>query len=116
MPRRTPARASGRRGRAAAAGGLGPCGDGELTIEELLDHLARVAAARGLLGVRAIDPRMAVELAAAAAAVPTEASAQAIRCARGEIGTATIRGGRRSVPLSPLGGSIVYFDPARALE
>ncbi len=27
-----------------------------------------------------------------------------------------IRNGRRSVPLSPLGGTIVYFDPAAALD
>jgi hypothetical protein len=95
---------------------FGPCCDGELTVEELLDHLARVAAAGGLLGVRAIDSAMAAELAVAASAVPTEASAQAIRCAQGEMGTATIRGGRRTVPLSPLGGSIVYFDPRLALS
>jgi len=29
----------------------------------------------------------------AAASIPTEASAQAVRCARGEVGTTTIRGG-----------------------
>jgi hypothetical protein len=94
---------------------FGPCCDGELTVAEVLDHLARVAAAGGILGARAIDPAMADELDAAAQAVPTEASAQAIRCARGEIGTAMIRGGRRSVPLSPFGGTIVYFDPRLAL-
>jgi hypothetical protein len=103
------------RGLTVAGAVFGPCCDGELTVEEILDHLARVAAARGLLGTRAIDPAMADELAAAAAAVPTEASAQAIRCARGEIGTAMIRKGRRAVPLSPLGATIVYFDPAAAL-
>jgi hypothetical protein len=103
------------RGLTVAGAVFGPCCDGELTVEEVLDHLARVGAASGLLGTRAIDPAMADELEAAAAAVPTEASAQAIRCARGEIGTAMIRNGRRSVPLSPLGGTIVYFDPAAAL-
>jgi hypothetical protein len=105
-----------RRGVQVAGAVFGPCCDGELTVEELLDHLARVAAAGGLLGTRAIDPSMADELAAAAEAVPTEASAQAIRCARGEIGTATIREGRRTVPLSPFGATIVYFDPAAAID
>jgi hypothetical protein len=41
---------------------------------------------------------------------------QAIRCARGEIGTATIRNGRRTVPLSPLGATIFYFQPQVALD
>jgi len=105
-----------RRGLRVAGAVFGPCCDGELTPEELLDHLARVAAGGGLLGARAIDPAMADELAAAADAVPTEASAQAIRCARGEIGTATIRNGRRTAPLSPLGATIFYFDPLAAIE
>jgi hypothetical protein len=47
--------------------------------------------------------------------VPTEASAQAVRCARGELGLATIRRGRRTVPLSPLGATTVYFDADRAV-
>jgi hypothetical protein len=43
--------------------------------------------------------------------VPTEASAMAIRCFRGETGTATIRRGLRTVPLSPLGAVTIYLDP-----
>lgn len=39
----------------------------------------------------------------------------ALRCARGETGSATIRGGRRSVELSPLGGRLLWFDPGAAL-
>jgi hypothetical protein len=104
------------RGRTVVGAVFGPCCDGELTVEEVLDHMARVAAAGGLLGTRAIDDAMAGELDAAVAAVPTEASAQAIRCARGDTGTAAIRDGHRTVPLSPLGGTIVYFDPTAALD
>jgi hypothetical protein len=102
-------------GLAVAGAIFGPCCDGELTVEELLDHLARLSAAGGLLGTRAIDPETADRLDAATRVVPTEASAQAVRCARGELGTAMIRDGRRSVPLSPFGATIVYFDPRAAI-
>jgi hypothetical protein len=104
------------RGMRIAGAVFGPCCDGELTVEEVLDHLARIAGGGGLLGTRAIDPAMADELEAAAGTVPTEASLQAVRCARGETGMATIRNGRRAVPLSPLGATIVYFDPAATLD
>jgi hypothetical protein len=56
------------------------------------------------------------ELERAVRVVPTEASAQAIRCARGEIGYTTIRRGRRKVPLTPLGALTFYFDPIRTVE
>ena len=95
---------------------FGPCCDGELTPEELLGQLAWLAADRGLVGVDAITPEMADELERAVREVPTEASAQAVRCARGEVGIATIRAGRRTVPLSPLGATTVYFDPDRAVN
>ena len=39
----------------------------------------------------------------------------ALRCARGERGSATIRGGRRTVELTPLGGRLLWFDPAAAI-
>ena len=35
---------------------------------------------------------------------------QVVRCARGERGEAEIRGGRRTVPLGPLGALGLYFD------
>ena len=105
-----------RRGRAVLAAVFGPCCDGELTPEELLGQLALLAADRGLLGVDAITPEMADELERAVREVPTEASAQAVRCARGELGVGTIRAGRRTVPLSPLGATTVYFDADRAVS
>jgi hypothetical protein len=103
------------RGMKVAAAVFGPCCDGELTLDELLDHLARLGAAGALLGTDGLTRATADELDRACAAVPTEASAQAVRCARGEIGIAPIRGGRRHVPLSPIGALTFYFDPGRAV-
>jgi hypothetical protein len=93
---------------------FGPCCDGELTIDELLDRLAQLSAAGGLVGVEGLTSEVADELDRACAEIPTEASAQAVRCARGEIGVTSIRGGRRQVTLSPLGALTFYFDPAIA--
>jgi hypothetical protein len=39
----------------------------------------------------------------------------ALRCARGATGTTTIRGGRRTVPLSPVGGLTFFYDPLVAM-
>jgi hypothetical protein len=89
--------------------------DGELTPAEVLERLAEVAAAGGLAGARGLTPTVAARLDEAVAAIPTEASAQALRCFRGEIGPVPIRDGVRSVELSPLGASTVYFDAAAAV-
>ena len=105
-----------RRGAGVLAAVFGPCCDGELTPEELLGQLAWLAADQGLVGFDAITPEMADELERAVREVPTEASAQAVRCARGEVGLATIRAGRRTVPLSPLGATTIYFDADRAVD
>ena len=45
--------------------------------------------------------------------VPTEASLQVVRCARGEVGPASIRGGRRSAELGPVGALTFVFDPVK---
>jgi hypothetical protein len=95
---------------------FGPCCDGELTPEELLARLSALAAAGGLISTHGLTPAVADELERAVELVPTEASAQAIRCARGELGPVTIRGGRRTVPLSPLGALTFYFSPTVAVE
>jgi hypothetical protein len=89
---------------------FGPGCDGELTPAEVLERVAEVAAAGGLSGMRGLTPTVAERLAAAVEVVPTEASAQALRCFRGELGSASIRDGRRSVELSPVGALTVYFD------
>jgi hypothetical protein len=95
---------------------FGPCCDGELTPEELLERLAALAAAGGLIGTHGLTPAVADELERAVKLVPTEASAQAVRCARGEVGSTTIRRGRRTVQLSPLGALTFYFSPTVAVE
>jgi hypothetical protein len=94
---------------------FGPGCDGELTPAEVLARVAEVAAAGGLAGMRGLSPTVAERLAAAVEVVPTEASAQALRCFRGELGNASIRGGRRTVQLTPVGALTIYFDVAAAL-
>lgn len=94
---------------------FGPGCDGELSSDEVLARIAEVAAAGGLLGAWGLTPAETERLEAAVAEVPTEASAQALCCARGEHGTGTIRGGRRSVERSPLGAVSFYFDPEAAI-
>ena len=110
-------------GEELAQGGLrtagavfGPGCDGELTPAEALDRITEVAAAGGLLGAWGLTPEALTELDAAVARVPTEASALALRCARGERGRAEIRGGRRTVELTPAGALTFYFEPAAALR
>ena len=98
------------------AGVFGIGCDGELTPAEVLERLAEVARAGGLAGARGLTAPVVERLEAAVAAIPTEASAQALRCYRGEVGEATIRAGRRTVQLSPLGASTVYVDPEAAVD
>jgi hypothetical protein len=90
--------------------------DGELTVDEVLDRVAHLAAAGDLLGAWGPPPDALDRLEPAVRAVPTEASALALDCARGQTGTASIRGGRRSVPLGPVGGLLLCFDPPGALR
>jgi len=89
--------------------------DGELTPDEVrarFDEVARAGGARG----ESDPPAAALDtIEAALPHVPTEASAMALRCARGETGRAEIRGGRRTVELSALGGRLLWFDAARAI-
>lgn len=90
--------------------------DGELTPPEVLERLAEVGAAGGLAGARGLTPTVARRLEEAVKVVPTEASAQALRCFQGEIGPSAIRQGRRTVELSPAGAVTFYFDPLAALR
>jgi hypothetical protein len=94
---------------------FGPCCDGELRVEGLLDRVGWLAAAGSLVGVSSMPPAVVDELEQLVRLVPTEASAQAIRCARGEVGTVTIRRGRRQVVLSPIGALTFYFEPSGAV-
>jgi hypothetical protein len=90
--------------------------DGELEPALVLERLAEVAAAGGLAGARGLTPAVAGRLAEAVGAIPTEASAMALRCHQGASGTTTIRGGRRTVELSPAGAINFYFDVPAALR
>jgi hypothetical protein len=102
--------------RAPALGAIFGTGcDAELTPEEVLERIAEVAAAGGWLGAHGITPDERRRLEGAVEEVPTEASAQALACARGEYGPAPIRGGRKSVPRSPVGAITFFFEPRAAI-
>jgi hypothetical protein len=86
--------------------------DGELTPAEVRERLDEV----GTLGEETPSPAVLDRVEGVSAQVPTEASAMALRCARGERGEVSIRQGRRSVQLTELGGKVAWFDPLRAIE
>jgi hypothetical protein len=90
--------------------------DGELRPAEVLERVAEVASRGGWLGAAGLSPEDADALDAAIAVVPTEASAMAVRCARGGFGQTTIRQGRRTVELSPVGALTFHLDPLVCLD
>jgi hypothetical protein len=89
--------------------------DGELTPDEVAARVAEVWAAGGSRGTLGLTAPQIERLGAAVEAIPTEASAMALRCAGGEIGRRPIRRGRRHVQLTPLGGLMFLLDPAAAI-
>ena len=95
---------------------FGPGCDGELSLDEVWARIAEVAAAGGMAGARGLTPPIAARLEEAVRHVPTEASAQALKAFRGETGASPMRGGRRSVDLSPAAAVTFFFDPEAALE
>jgi hypothetical protein len=94
---------------------LGPGCDGELTAAEVLARMAVAAHAGAWTGTWSPTPSIVDEVETAARASYTEASLQIVRCARGEVGTAPIRGGRRTVELGPVGALTFFLDPAESL-
>ena len=90
--------------------------DAELTPDEVLARIAVLGRAGAWLGSWGMGPQVADELVAAASQVPTEASLMAARCAQGEAGPAPIRGGRRTVMLTPTGALTFFFDPLAGPE
>jgi hypothetical protein len=94
----------------------GPGCDGELTADEVLDRITALQSADALLGAWGLTPQACELVESAAEVVPTEASPLAVRCARGERGPVPIRGGRRTVELTPLGALTFFFDPAAATK
>jgi hypothetical protein len=95
---------------------FGPACDGELEFDEVLARVAEIAAGGGIAGARWLTGPAAALLERAVELVPTEASAQPLRAFRGQVGTTTIRGGRREVEISPLGALTVFFDVSVALD
>jgi hypothetical protein len=100
----------------ALAAVYGPGCDGELTALEVLQRAGEIGASGALVGAWSLTPSACELVEEAAKVVPTEASLQAARCARGERGTATIRSGRRTVELTPFGAITFLFDPLLAAE
>jgi hypothetical protein len=97
-------------------GVYGPGCDGELTPAEVLERITQLQSAGALLGAWGLTPDACDLVEAAAQSVPTEASLMAVRCARGERGIVEIRGGRRTVELTPMGGLTFFFDPRPAAK
>lgn len=89
--------------------------DGELTTAEVLARIAVLGREGNWLGTVSPTADAARETVALAAAVPTEASLLAARCALGESGPAPIRGGRRTVDLGPVGALGFVFGARTAI-
>jgi hypothetical protein len=100
----------GAAGHPVLAGIFGIGCDAELTPEEVLSRIAEVADAGGLCGVRGLTAPVVDRLEGAIRLVPTEASAQAVRAFRGASGLVAIRGGSKTLPLSPIAALTVYLD------
>lgn len=90
--------------------------DAELTPAEVLERVAEVSAAGGLLGVWGLTQPSVARLMRAVEVVPTEASAQAVECARGAFGPLPIRNGRRTVERTPAGALTFFFDTTAAID
>ena len=100
----------------ALLGVIGAGCDGELSVANVLARVGDLGRAGAWLGAWSPTREIAGELAAAAGAVPTEASLQVARCARGETGEAYIRGGRRRIELGPVGALTFFFDLKAAAD
>ncbi len=85
--------------------------DAELTIPEIDAALSTAARHGGLLGAWGMTPAVTAELQHVITHVRTEASAIAVDCAQGAVGTKTIRDGTRTVGLSPVCTVTFYLSP-----
>jgi hypothetical protein len=84
--------------------------DAELTDAEVMGRVAEIAAAGGLVAARGLSPAVADRLRAAVDAVPTEASAMALRAFEGRTGAVAIRGGQRQFALSLVAAITFFLD------
>ena len=97
-----------KRERRALWGVFGYGSDGELSADEIEVALSKLAAAGGLLGCWSLTARIAAELEEVIKTVPTEASAIPVHCFHGACGEHKIRGGLRTVKLTPL-STLIFF-------
>lgn len=92
-------------------GVLGCCADGELNPEQFDQQVARIEEYGGLLGTRDLTPEDLEVLDKVIPRTKTEATALAVKAARGLQGVIGIRGGYRKVQLTPKAAMTFYFDP-----
>ena len=95
----------------ACLGMYGYGSDGELTLNEIIDSVARAAGHGGLLGAWGLTLRIVDELTELLEVVTTEASRLPVEVARGKLGESVIRDGARSVELTPASTVTFYLDP-----
>lgn len=95
----------------ACLGMYGYGSDGELTLDEITEGIARAAQQDGLLGAWGLTPKIVDELETLVELVTTEASRLPLEVARGKLGEAVIRDGARSVELTPASTVTFYLNP-----
>jgi hypothetical protein len=105
-----------RRGQRTLWGCFGYGSDGELSVDEIEIALNKIASGGGLLGAWALTPKIAAEIEEIIKTVPTEASAIPVRCFGGAWGESKIRGGERSVKLTPLTTLTFFLSPTVLFE
>jgi hypothetical protein len=105
-----------KRGRRTLWGVFGYGSDGELTVDEIEAVLSKLAAVNGLQGACALTQKIAAEIEEVIKTVPTEASAIPVECFRGAWGTKLIRGGRRTLKLTPLTTLTFFMSPEKLYE
>ncbi|MGB9954730.1 DUF1152 domain-containing protein (plasmid) [Haloarcula marismortui] len=86
--------------------------DGELTLEELHQNVGAVAAGDGLLGAWGLSRTVGAEIEQLLDDIRTDASRLPLRVSRGEVGTHSIRDGKRTVELTPASTVTFYLDTA----
>jgi len=105
-----------KRGRSALWGVFGYGSDGELTVDEIEAALSKLAAVNGLQGACALTQKIAAEIEEVIKTVPTEASAIPVECFGGAWGTKLIRGGLRTLKLTPLTTLTFFMSPEKLYE
>jgi hypothetical protein len=105
-----------RRGRRVVWGVFGYGSDGELTVDEIEAALSKLGVAGGLLGAWGLTPKIAAELEQVVKTVPTEASALPLECFHGASGRRAIRGGQRTLKMTPLASLTFFMSPSKLFD